>query len=803
MVIREPLPGIGRAVAERTVLRKIPTGPGTWRWETWGEVAERVAFGNTLLARGRISDAEREAERRELAELVAKGAVLLSGRHLQHGDGEQPQRNMEVFTNCATAATSFLSFYLLLNGSGVGRLYDSEMILVDWDFAPNLRCVLSHEHPDFDWSAHESVRDARHKYHGDTCIWFTVPDSREGWAEAVMLWETLAFARQYRDHTLVLDFSHVRPRGSPIRGMQNRPSSGPVPLMNALAKCATIKGAGMPRWKQALYIDHYLAECVLVGGARRSARMAVMSWYDPDVVDFVRVKRPVEYAGMSAGEILAWRAERRARGLPNPLGFLWSANNSVLVDETFWTLVREADALPPERRSRRHARALAIFDEIVACSYADGTGEPGIINADRLVFSTRGIAAESFEIVDPEGKLALSAEAREYLAAVKRAYLSKRVPFKAIVNPCSEIVLSAMGGYCVIGDVAPFFADDLAEGARACAAVARALVRTNTMPALYRDEVARTNRIGVSLTGVHEFAWRFFRVGFRDLIAETPEAFGERIARAAERLGADSLRTVAEALAEADDARERAAGFWACLAWYREETERAADSYAKRLGLAPPHTVTTIKPAGTTSKLYSLCEGWHLPAMRRYLRWVQFRSDDPLVREYRAQNYPTRELKTYSGTTIVGFPTETTICRIGMADEDIVTASEAAPEEQYRWLALGEYFWIRGVDVHGRPVARDRGNQISYTLKIDTAKVTLEEYRRILLEQQSRVRCCSVLPVSSDDLGAYEYLPEEPVTKIRYEEIATAIAKALAEDIGREHLECAGGACPVDFREKT
>ena len=32
-----------------------------------------------------------------------------------------PARNMEVFTNCATAIASFAKFYLLLNGSGVGR----------------------------------------------------------------------------------------------------------------------------------------------------------------------------------------------------------------------------------------------------------------------------------------------------------------------------------------------------------------------------------------------------------------------------------------------------------------------------------------------------------------------------------------------------------------------------------------------------------------------------------------------------------------------------------------------------------
>ena len=33
-------------------------------------------------------------------------------------------------------------------------------------------------------------------------------------------------------------------------------------------------------------------------------------------------------------------------------------------------------------------------------------------------------------------------------------------------------------------------------------------------------EVKRTNRIGVGLTGVHEFAWKFFGYGFLDLLDE-------------------------------------------------------------------------------------------------------------------------------------------------------------------------------------------------------------------------------------------------------------------------------------------
>jgi hypothetical protein len=43
---RPLMPGMGQVVAERTILRKDAGG----KWENWGDVARRVALGNTLLA---------------------------------------------------------------------------------------------------------------------------------------------------------------------------------------------------------------------------------------------------------------------------------------------------------------------------------------------------------------------------------------------------------------------------------------------------------------------------------------------------------------------------------------------------------------------------------------------------------------------------------------------------------------------------------------------------------------------------------------------------------------------------------
>ncbi len=112
LAARALAPGMGLAVARRTVFRPQDG-------ECFGRVADRVAAGNIALL-GRDDRATR-AEQARLRNAIATGALLTSGRHLQHGDADQPGRNIEVFTNCATAIASFVKFYLLLNGSGVGR----------------------------------------------------------------------------------------------------------------------------------------------------------------------------------------------------------------------------------------------------------------------------------------------------------------------------------------------------------------------------------------------------------------------------------------------------------------------------------------------------------------------------------------------------------------------------------------------------------------------------------------------------------------------------------------------------------
>ena len=722
--------GMGEAVAKRTILRKLRQDRKPYTkddhqmkhpfvWENWGEVAERVAAGNVSLAPKALG----HEEKRRFQDHIANGSILMSGRHLQHGDLSESTRPLEVFTNCSTASTSFLEFYLLLNGSGVGRCYDDDMMIIDWSKIPYIHPVLAESHPDFDYRVHESLEQAQHKYGKYSVLTYRVQDSREGWAMVLEYIENLIFEGGHENDMVLIDFSRVRPKGALIGGMQLRPSSGPIPTMNALQAIATLKGCKRPKWWQTMYVDHYMAESVLVGGARRSARIAVKHWRDPDILEFITMKNKL--------------------GSSVPL---WSANNSVGVDPEFWA-----------EHLTSGTWANSVYTAICTCAYFNRTGEPAIINLHRL--ENNDVPHSS-----PSGPQTYGSDRYEVshglmlLRRLESIYRTKK--YKMIVNPCGEITLSLLGGYCVIGDVVPFHCDSLHQAEEAVRLTARALMRTNLMDCVYKSEVLRTNRIGVSLTGIHEFAWKFFKLGFRDLIDP-----------------------------------QKSAKFWLSLAHLSRAVKDECEKYAKFLKVNVPHTNTTIKPAGTTSKLFGLTEGAHLPSMREFIRWVQFRSDDPLVTKYRELGYTVKELQNYKGTSIVGFPTQPVICTLGMGDK-LITATEATPEEQYKYLMLLEQFWLNGNDRDCRT-----GNQISYTLKYNCADISYTDYCTLFSKYQPQIRCCSILPTCEDD-SAYEYLPEEAVSLEAYNKYLTAIKQEIEEDVDKVHIDCKGGACPIDFEKE-
>ena len=823
--------------------------------ESWPDVSRRVSAGNAILFQQQPQEVRSHYENvvggdfeENLRSLMQDGILVTAGRHLQHGDENQLTKSGDRMMNCVTSITSFLNFWLLMQGCGVGRLYSSAVCKVNWDFMPNVRLVLDVQHPDYEpWI--EPLHEAKHIYNSESqdVRWYKVKDSAIGWMQVITILETAASEQRHKDKLFIFDFSDVRERGKPIRGMQNRPASGPVPFIRSMMDVLRIKGAGMQPWKQALVIDHYLAQAVLSGGVRRAARLCCIPWTDAEqnVIDFITCKAGGQY--------------------------FWSANNSVLVDEDFWRDVH----------SEKSCKARRIFDAIISASFYDRTGEPGLINVDKLKQNDSGIeqlTAQNY--LNPVIAKEMELHPKTYAMLDDIIRSVKKLKFQMIVNPCvtadtvidtsegpqrvgdlvgkrfyvphcgqeyrcdgfylvgeeecvdvtfsdatvvrcsvghkfsingkpaevrwlrigsvvdtvdgtvtidnietvgyhgvynctvnqihtytingivnhqcGEISLHIAGGYCCIGDInLANLPKDFNVALKAVCTQIQFLLNVNKMNFLYDFEVKRTNRIGVGLIGVHEFAWDRFGLTFHDLL---------------------------------DPVKSRE--FWEFISWMRVVGEAYLESLKEEYpDFVVPHTAFTIKPAGTTAKIMKVTEGWHLPAYQAMIRYVQYRKDDPRVPDLVAQGYPFKDVSgSIRDTVVVGYPTINDLCD-SMADIGVnpTCAGDVSMDDHFRWISLGEKHWL----------GEKYDNQISYTAKFkhDT---TYEQYRRMMKNNMPNVKCCSVMPQLPDNDIAYAYQPETKISIEEYHNLMKTINQQQSEDYDDKSLECAGGACPIE-----
>ncbi len=119
---------------------------------------------------------------------------------------------------------------------------------------------------------------------------FEIPDSREGWVDALRLMlEAFFLGKQVPTY----DFSKIRPAGQPIRGFGGI-ASGPGPLKEMLIDIQKILRARIGRELTSVDIVdimNLIGRCVVAGNVRRSAEIALG---DPTDYEFVICKQDQE-----------------------------------------------------------------------------------------------------------------------------------------------------------------------------------------------------------------------------------------------------------------------------------------------------------------------------------------------------------------------------------------------------------------------------------------------------------------------------------------------------------------------------
>ena len=306
----------GELVYNRTYSRVKPNG----QRETWPETVERVVDGNLALVDARF---QLENEREDLIRMMTQFKILPAGRHLWASG----VRNAEHLFNCWVSgwpekiSDHFqFTFMRLMEGGGVGANYSNKYLE---QYGPvvhplQVHIVCDPEHVDYQAMQEAGVLSDR--YDAEWAGAFPIEDSREGWAAALVdLIDT-----HYRQDTVhfqrVYDVSRIRPAGARLKTFGGQ-ASGPLPFAQMLQKVSDVlseRSGTRLTGLDAMTVDHAIAQCVVAGGVRRSARMSIMHWADPQIEDFIHCK-----------------AES---------GDHWTTNISVEVDDEFWYQAKQGDA---------------------------------------------------------------------------------------------------------------------------------------------------------------------------------------------------------------------------------------------------------------------------------------------------------------------------------------------------------------------------------------------------------------------------------------------------------------------------
>jgi len=226
------------------------------RRETWEEVVDRYID----FMRENLRDKLPQSDYEEIREAILNQEVVPSMRAMW-GAGDPIRKNNAIAYNCSfLAPTQWKDFgeilFLLTCGCGVG-------FSVEHKFIEQL--------PEIKPQSNKKVK--KH----------VVPDSREGWADALV--DGLTTWANGED--VEFDFSKIRPKGVRLKTMGGR-ASGPEPLKNLLE---FVKEKMLERQGHQLRsIDVHdivckIGDIVIAGGVRRSSEISLSDLTDKDLRD--------------------------------------------------------------------------------------------------------------------------------------------------------------------------------------------------------------------------------------------------------------------------------------------------------------------------------------------------------------------------------------------------------------------------------------------------------------------------------------------------------------------------------------
>jgi ribonucleoside-diphosphate reductase alpha chain len=244
---------LAEVVTYRTYLRYVKE---LGRRETGEEMVNRVAdYYREVTPTALVSDDEIDEIRQAMMRLDVMPSMRLAWTA-----GEPARLNSIGTYNCSYLPIDSIgafaeAMYLLMHGAGVG--YDVSKAVVNQLPPVSLS-------PTAMWADPPSV---------DSAHTVVFEDSKEGWAKGLLE----ALNNSWYGREVKLDVSKIRPEGAPLNTFGGR-ASGPQPLMKATKFCLDTVEAARGRKITPLEAHDMvcaIAECIVVGGVRRSALISL------------------------------------------------------------------------------------------------------------------------------------------------------------------------------------------------------------------------------------------------------------------------------------------------------------------------------------------------------------------------------------------------------------------------------------------------------------------------------------------------------------------------------------------------
>lgn len=283
--------------------------------EAWTDTIVRVVDGNADLANVNLD------ERKALFETFWNMRALPPGRGLWTGG--VPGMPAAASYNCWSVTLRDIDDWawmveMLMCGGGVGVNINGFSLPPVASSEADLSVYVPEGHPDAAEVLATHANPApgeRVRYSSSTVrsphAQYRVPDTRQGWAEALRQVLQAAFAGR----SLEVDVSDIRPRGAPIRTFGGT-ACGPGPLVELLASVWRIvraRAGSALTDVDCLDVTTFIGKCVKAGNVRRSAIIVLGHPNSKGFRDAKKDIQPYQYNRYASNNSIVFTSEEQLR----------------------------------------------------------------------------------------------------------------------------------------------------------------------------------------------------------------------------------------------------------------------------------------------------------------------------------------------------------------------------------------------------------------------------------------------------------------------------------------------------------